>query len=267
MDIEELKFITKGFTRSVNKLLAHSKNEHVWLSGVGKMVLSLMNMYNILEDVNLFKKYVKRGEILDFGTGSGYNALLLARSGFNVKGIDVNNYVKYGKNNYNKLMTEDQRKLWNELSKNSKKLIFTHYNNALPYKQNTFDAVLAYAVLEHIPSNNIPNVLAEIRRVLKPKGLLYITRLPRKFAWTEHVAKSLGWGCHEKLYGDQEMTKILIKSKFKIIDIAFEEVLPAYPESITNMFYPLLKNMNKLLLHTPFKYFSHHLRIVSMVNK
>lgn len=267
MDLEKLKLITNDFIKSVNKLLSRSKDEHIWLNGVGKMVLSLMNMDNILEDMNLFKKYVKRGKILDFGTGSGYNAILLAQIGFNVKGADVNNYIEYGKNNYNKLMAQDQKKLWNEFSKNLNNLTFTHYNNVLPYKQNTFDAVLAYAVLEHIPSTNIPNVLAEIRRVLKPKGILYITRLPRKFAWTEHFAKSLGLGCHEKLYGDQEMTKILIKSKFRVIEKTFEEVLPAYPESITNILYPLLKNMNKLLLYTPFKYISHHLRIVSMVNK
>lgn len=105
----------------VKKLLSHSKNNHIWLNSVGKMVLSLINNNLILEDIILFKKFVKGGEILDFGTGSGYNALLLAQNGFKVKGVDVDNYNKYEKNIYNKLMTQDQKK------KNiNKLLLYTH---------------------------------------------------------------------------------------------------------------------------------------------
>jgi 2-polyprenyl-3-methyl-5-hydroxy-6-metoxy-1,4-benzoquinol methylase len=267
MNISELKLVTKKFVISVNKILYKYDGGHTWLRGIGRMVLSYMNMDNILEDMNLFHKYVKRGDILDFGAGSGYNAVLLAQMGFNIKAVDVDNYTEYGKNLYNKQMAQDQKKLWSELSKNYKNIEFTHYHNTLPYKKNSFDAVLAYAVLEHVAPKKVTQVLAELHRVLKPKGILYITRLPRKYSWTEFVAKKLGLGCHEKLYGDQEMTKILMKSKFRVIEKQFEEVLPAYPESITNRLYPLLKNLNKLLLHTPLKYLSHHLRIVSVVNK
>jgi len=187
--------------------------------------------------------------------------------GLKIKGVDVNNYDEYGKNLYNKQMVQDQKKLWKKLSKNIKNLEFTHYHNVLPYKKNLFDAVLAYAVLEHVPPKKVPRVLAELHRVLKPKGILYITRLPRVFSWTEYVAKKFGLGCHDKLYGDSEMTKILTKSKFRVIEKQFEEVMPAYPESITNRIYPLLKNLNKILLYTPLMYLSHHLRIVAVAEK
>lgn len=267
MNIKKLKAITNKFTNSVNNLLSHPTDDHVWLNGIGKMVLSLMNLDNILEDMNLFKKYVKKGEVLDFGAGSGYNSMLLLQNGFKVKGVDVNNFVEYGKNSYNKMFAQDQKRLWSELSRNSKNLEFTHYKKKLPFKDNTFDGVLAYAVLEHIPPANIPSVLAELRRVLKAGGILYITRLPRKLAWAEHAAKMMGFGCHEKLYGDQEMTSILIESKFRVIEKVYEEVVPAYPESITNRLRPLLKVVDKILMQTPFKYFSHHLRIVSIVKK
>jgi len=63
------------------------------------------------------------------------------------------------------------------------------------------------------------------------------------------------------------MSRILIKSKFNIIEESYEETVPAYPESITNFLYPFLSIANKLLLRTPLKYFSHHLRIVSKVIK
>jgi SAM-dependent methyltransferase len=260
---KEQKNITSEFINSVNILLSTSSANHVWLRSVGNMVLSLMNLNIIREDMNLFKEYVKKGVVLDFGCGSGYNSVLLANMGFWVKSVDVNNHAEYQKNNYNKLMAEDQRRLWKELSKKSKRLSFSHYSNALPFKRNTFDAVLAHAVLEHIPVNKVPIVLAEIHRVLKPGGVLYITRLPRSLSWSEHLARVMRIGSHEKLYGDQEMSKILHKSKFEVIRQEYEEVIPAYPESITNLFYPFLIKLNKLLLHTPIKIFSHHLRLVA----
>lgn len=266
MNNKELKIITSEFVSIVNKLLSVSSANHAWLHSVGNMVLSLMNLDIVLEDMNKFDEYVKKGTVLDFGCGSGYNSVLLANMGFCVKGVDVDNYTEYQKNTYNKLMVEDQQRLWSELSKKSKGLSFSHYNNTLSFARDTFDAVLAHAVLEHVPAHKVPIVLAEIHRVLKPGGILYITRLPRSLSWTEHLARAMHIGCHEKLYRDQEMSKILYKSKFEVIRQEYEEVIPAYPESITNVLHPFLNKLNKILLHTPIKIFSHHLRIVAKAN-
>ncbi len=267
MNQKKLKFITSVFSDSVREVLSDLKGDHLWLNGVGKMVLSKMNEEIILEDMILFKKYLKNGEVLDFGTGSGYMALLFANDGFKVKAVDIDNYDEYGKNEYNLLMTQDQKKLWGKFTRDFKNLIFAHYKDDLPYKDNSFEGVCAYAVFEHIPVSKIPNVLNEIHRVLKPEGVLFVSRLPRKLAWSEHLAKILGLGYHKKLFWDHEMSQFLVKSNFKIIKESYEEIVPAYPESITNYLYPFLKTTNKLLLWTPLKYFSHHLRIVSKINK
>lgn len=267
MNQKELKFITSVFSDSVREVLSDSKGDHVWLNSVGKMVLSKMNLEIILEDMILFKKYIKSGDVLDFGTGSGYIALLLANDGFKVKAVDVDNYNEYGKNEYNLLMTQDRKKLWGKFTRDFKNLKFTHYKDDLPYEDNSFEGVCAYAVLEHIPVSKIPGVLSEIHRILKPEGVLFISRLPRKLALSEHLAKIFGLGCHEQLFWDHEIPRLLTKSRFKIIKKSYEEVVPAYPVSITNPLYPFLKTTNKLLLWTPLKYFSHHLRIVSKVNK
>lgn len=45
---------------------------------------------------------------------------------------------------------------------------------ALPFKTGAFTAVIASHILEHIPANEIPNVLEEWIRVIHPKGLLRI---------------------------------------------------------------------------------------------
>ena len=51
----------------------------------------------------------------------------------------------------------------------------------IPFPDAYFDAVVSFEVFEHV--FNLPDVLAEIRRVLKPSGRLLVT-VP--FAWPEH---------------------------------------------------------------------------------
>lgn len=53
----------------------------------------------------------------------------------------------------------------------------------LPFPDNDFDSVVSFEVFEHI--FNLPTVLGEIRRVMKPGGRLLVT-IP--FAWAEHEA-------------------------------------------------------------------------------
>lgn len=58
------------------------------------------------------------------------------------------------------------------------------YNGTrLPFPEGAFDGVVSFEVLEHV--FNPDEVLREIRRVLRPDGLLLIT-VP--FAWDEHEA-------------------------------------------------------------------------------
>ena len=42
----------------------------------------------------------------------------------------------------------------------------------MPFRSRSFDAVLATAVLEHVPRPQV--VVREIRRVLRPRGIVYI---------------------------------------------------------------------------------------------
>jgi len=51
----------------------------------------------------------------------------------------------------------------------------------LPFEDQRFDAVVSFEVLEHV--FNLQEVLAEVHRVMKPSGVLFVT-VP--FAWPEH---------------------------------------------------------------------------------
>ncbi|MGI9282015.1 MAG: class I SAM-dependent methyltransferase [Endozoicomonas sp.] len=62
----------------------------------------------------------------------------------------------------------------------------------LPFEDNTFDKIICSEVLEHIP--DYQGVLAEIKRVLKPDGLLAVS-VPR--AWPEEICWRLSKAYHE----------------------------------------------------------------------
>ena len=53
--------------------------------------------------------------------------------------------------------------------------IYLNLNARFPFRDNTFTAIYSEHTLEHIPTDHVPALLAECRRVLKPGGLLRLT--------------------------------------------------------------------------------------------
>lgn len=51
----------------------------------------------------------------------------------------------------------------------------------LPFSNETFDRVIAFQLIEHLPPNEVSSFLYEVSRVLKDKGLLFIITPNRKF--------------------------------------------------------------------------------------
>lgn len=45
----------------------------------------------------------------------------------------------------------------------------------LPFKDNSFDTVVSWEVLEHIPKNTEPEMFSEVNRVLKNNGTFYLS--------------------------------------------------------------------------------------------
>jgi ubiquinone/menaquinone biosynthesis C-methylase UbiE len=52
---------------------------------------------------------------------------------------------------------------------------------SLPFADQTFDAVISFEVIEHLPEKNQPFYLSEIRRVLTNDGLAFISTPNREF--------------------------------------------------------------------------------------
>ncbi len=99
-------------------------------------------------------------DVLDVGTGEGYGAQVLARSARTVVAVDVNSRA---------VAQAEERYREGNLK------FFTASAGRLPFGENTFDAVVAFELLEHLPRDQHPTALAEWKRVLKPTGVLVLS--------------------------------------------------------------------------------------------
>jgi SAM-dependent methyltransferase len=110
--------------------------------------------------MEVFQNYVsKNASILDIGCGYGRTLNELYNNGYkNSIGIDFSGkMIERGKNTFPHLTFEITEK------------------GKTKYSENTFDAVILLAVLTCILSNEEQmELLNEIRRILKPEGVIYI---------------------------------------------------------------------------------------------
>jgi SAM-dependent methyltransferase len=102
--------------------------------------------------------------ILDCGCGSGYGSKFLSGYANQVIGVDINKEViEYCISTHKATNLSFQN---------------IYPNHHLPFDDNDFDVVVSFQVVEHIP--DVPKYLFEIKRVLKNKGVLFITTPNRR---------------------------------------------------------------------------------------
>lgn len=125
----------------------------------------------IQEDIpqvaNLFRKKSIR-KVLDLGCGSGRHTVYLAKRGFEVYGFDIApEGIKITRNWLKKERLKASFKIGDIYKK-------------LPYKDKFFDAIIAIQVINHGKIESIRKLIREMERILKPKGLVFITARRRR---------------------------------------------------------------------------------------
>lgn len=100
---------------------------------------------------------ITRPKLLDVGCGHGYIHQELSQMGFDVVGIEIASEV-----------VDIARKANPDIS------YFCFDGNSIPFDDDTFDIVTAMCVMHHVPPKQWPKFLLEIRRVLRPGGVIMI---------------------------------------------------------------------------------------------
>ena len=140
---------------------------------------SPLKLYPSLELVRLEQIFFnkKKGKLLEVGFGSGCNTIHMLKCGYDVYGIDVAS---------NALIRTSKRINKIKGIKKPKLQIISAESNKLPFKDNTFDFVVAMSVLSLLGTEkNIKNLLKEIQRVVKPNGKIIIDINDQKSEFSE----------------------------------------------------------------------------------
>ena len=146
-------------------------------------------------------KFSEKGRLLDIGCAFGFFLELAKEDGWDAKGLEISNHAyKYAKG----------------------KLKLHVINQTLEkagFKSNSFDVVVLFDVIEHLQDPK--SSLKEVRRILKPNGLLVITTpdigsITAKVLWKnwEEVKRVRE---HIYFFSKDTLKKLLKSLNFKIL--------------------------------------------------
>ena len=128
----------------------------------GRRVEATLNVDENLPSIAEFLKRRGVRKVLDLGCGAGRNAIYMARRSFEVYGIDISDEgVKVAKRRIASGEPYVHLKLGSMFS--------------LPYRDDSFDAAISITVIHHGRLKWIKRTIRELKRVLKPGGLIFVT--------------------------------------------------------------------------------------------
>ena len=132
---------------------------HPWWHARAKLALSALSKYGVTPPAT----------VLDVGCGWGINLQALEKSGYSVAGLDIS------------------RRILEMLDLPGRRLIEADLNQEPPENAETYDALLALDVLEHLDDDQ--GVVRRFAKLLRPGGLAVISvpAIPELFSEFDHI--------------------------------------------------------------------------------
>lgn len=183
------------------------------------------------------------GRLLDWGCGYGHMSYLLARRGFEVRGLtapDDNNLS----DSWNLLIREQELDV-----------TVADDEVRLPFEDETFDAVLSCGVLEHVPDE--AGSTREILRVLRPGGYFFVYQLPNWLSAVEWASEHFVGVAHERRYRPQEVRDLLSGTGFSVSSMRHGSMIPKNLDRVPVLrklfdeHYRVVRSMDGALLRIP----------------
>lgn len=175
-----------------------------------------------LDEVTLISKHLNKGKILDIGASPYHIMYCLKKLGFNIWGVDINPDI----------LKEFQKKHSLKVIKHNME------KKRSPFGDEEFDLVVFTEIFEHLGVDPI-GTLKEIKRILKPKGVLFIST-PNLYTLHKIImflsgrsfnnalgelnkVESTGYMGHIREYSSREMKMILKCCGYKIKETSFKK--------------------------------------------
>lgn len=187
--------------------------------------------------------------VLDWGCGKGHITYLLKTRGFDVLSCDISR--SQGDSAFGQ-----ETPLIRQLAI---PVVPLNHEIQLPFADRSFDCVVSFGVLEHVKSDR--DSLAEIHRILKPGGVLFIAFLPYFLSWTQAAGRLGGDNYHDRLYRIKSFTQLATDSHFEVVRLSLAQLLPK--NSVRLALDGILEPIDRFLCaRTPLRYLATNLEAI-----
>jgi 2-polyprenyl-3-methyl-5-hydroxy-6-metoxy-1,4-benzoquinol methylase len=201
-----------------------------------------------------FREEFVKQRVLDWGCGKGHVTFLLKDLGANVTSCDYKDEQEAGD------IDSSFGQATPIIDAEHITVVPLRHEYRLPFEIASFDVVLSFGVLEHVPHDF--ESLTEIVRVLRPGGLFFCFNLPYVLSWTQRMVRLMGDNYHDRLYSKRGTRQLLAKAGLDTLEMWHRQLFPkntvSYP---AHWWFEMLDQ--RIVGLTPLKYLATNIEFVA----